>query len=124
MLLVLLLEVKSMTKKIVIIRDKKHMQELMNANPRNKYALKFVVDIVRGILAGGGELHVDEEQVLLKDGSRQKDLWGGNYYQKENRIEYISMINIRPEDDNYSQEIEGKAIRETVANIVIGLLGP
>src|SRR3989449_11634574 len=42
--------------------------------------VKYVVDVERGVVAVGGELHVDAEQVLLEQGSRQADLWGANYY--------------------------------------------
>ncbi len=46
----------------------------------------------------GGELHADEEQWLLENGS-QADLWGINLYPAETSddwIEFDSMINIRP----------------------------
>jgi hypothetical protein len=42
--------------------------------------VKFVVDLERGVAAVGGELHADEEAVLLAQGSNQEDLWGANYY--------------------------------------------
>ena len=42
--------------------------------------VKYVVDVERGVVAIGGELHADAEQVLLEQGSRQADLWGANYY--------------------------------------------
>jgi hypothetical protein len=41
--------------------------------------IKLVVDVERGILAGGGELHADCEKVLLRDGSRQQDVWGADW---------------------------------------------
>jgi len=40
--------------------------------------IKAVVDIERGVMAIGGEMHADEEAVLLDDGSREVDLWGIN----------------------------------------------
>ena len=61
--------------------------------------VKYVVDVERGVLAVGGEMHSDAEQVLLEDGSRQADLWGANYYPgrgREECIEYTALINIRP----------------------------
>lgn len=42
--------------------------------------MKFVVDVERGILAIGGEMHAEAEQRLLEHGSRQANLWGANYY--------------------------------------------
>ena len=42
--------------------------------------VKAVVDIEKGIMALGGELHADEEALLLEQGSQQRDLWGINLY--------------------------------------------
>ncbi len=79
--------------------------------------IKFVVDIKKGIISAGGGLHSDEEEQLLKEGSLQEDLWGGNYYPDltgEDRIEYKSMINIRPKDGNTQQDIQSKSTRQHV----------
>ncbi len=38
--------------------------------------IKLAVDIEREVVAGGGELHADCEQVLLEAGSRQEAIWG------------------------------------------------
>jgi len=54
-----------------------------------------VVDIRRGILVGGGEMHADCEDILLEAGSEQDDLWGANWYPADQRIEFESLINIR-----------------------------
>lgn len=40
--------------------------------------VKAVVDVARGTTAVGGELHADEEALLLGEGSRQQDVWGIN----------------------------------------------
>jgi hypothetical protein len=45
--------------------------------------VKAVVDVTRGVMAVSGELHSDEEALLLEDGSRQSDLWGINLYPDE-----------------------------------------
>lgn len=37
--------------------------------------VKAVVDVERGLMAIGGELHSDEEALLLEDGSNQLNLW-------------------------------------------------
>ncbi len=42
--------------------------------------VKLVVDVRREVVAVGGELHADAEQLLLEQGSRQANLWGANYY--------------------------------------------
>lgn len=90
-----------------------------------KTMIKFVVDIERGKLAVGGEMHADGETLLLEEGSCQSDLWGGNFYpwkEVEHRIEFTSFINIRPMDDNMSMEIQNEAIQQRVKRLVEQLL--
>ncbi|HYS16408.1 MAG TPA: DUF5674 family protein [Candidatus Binatia bacterium] len=53
--------------------------------------IKYVVDVERGVVAIGGELHADAEQVLLERGSRQADLWGANYYPGRGREGCIAL---------------------------------
>ncbi len=77
--------------------------------------VKYVVDVERGVIAVGGEMHADAEHVLLDDGSRQADLWGANYYPgrgREECIEYTALINIRPAQGNRSMEIQDPVVRE------------
>ncbi|MCK5021444.1 MAG: hypothetical protein KAS32_30815 [Candidatus Peribacteraceae bacterium] len=83
--------------------------------------IKVVVDCKRGIMAIGGELHADEEQVLLEDGSVRNDLWGINLYVNEELndwIEFDSMINIRPSQGNKSRNVEDSDVQEKIHNIV------
>ena len=57
--------------------------------------VKAVVDVEQGIMAIGGELHSDEEAVLLDQGSLQRHLWGINLYPEQPAqewIEFDSMI--------------------------------
>lgn len=83
--------------------------------------VKLVVDVRRLVVAVGGELHADAEQLLLEQGSRQADLWGANYYPgrgAEDYIEYTALINIRPSQGNPSMEIQDASTREAVRSIV------
>jgi len=87
--------------------------------------VKAVVDIERGVMAIGAELHVDEEQLLLRDGSRQQDLWGINIYQDMTApdwIEFDSMINIRPNQNNRSRCVEDVDIQKKIINTVHSLV--
>ena len=87
--------------------------------------VKFVVDIEKEILALGGELHADCEDILLKDGSRQQNLWGANLYplrDEDERIEYTSLINIKPSVGNRNMEIQDEMIRNKVREIAERLL--
>jgi hypothetical protein len=88
--------------------------------------VKYVVDVERGVVAVGGELHADAEACLIEDGSRQQDLWGANYYPglgADACIEFTSLINIRPAQGNRSMEIEDLRIRERVREITSRLIG-
>lgn len=88
--------------------------------------VKYVVDVARGVAAVGGELHADEEALLLEHGSRQDDLWGANYYPGRGEsgcIEYTSLINIRPAQGNRGMLVEDEATRTKVREITFALLG-
>lgn len=87
--------------------------------------IKFVADIKKGIVAMGGELHSDAEALLIQNGSAQSDLWGGNLYPNhlgEKRIEFTSMINIRPRQSNRSMEVKDPVLRDKISLIVSKLL--
>lgn len=88
--------------------------------------VKYVVDVARGVAAVGGDLHADEEALLLENGSSQEDLWGANYYPGRGRdgcIEFTSLINIRPAQDNRSMTIEDPSLRERVRELTFLLIG-
>ena len=87
--------------------------------------LKAVVDVERHIIAVNGDMHADEEKVLLADGSKQEDLWGINIYpakNKESRIEFDSMINLRPSQKNMSRSVENKEVQKEIIAIVNTLI--
>jgi len=78
-------------------------------------------------MALGGELHADEEATLLEQGARQADLWGINIYPDlpaDERIEYDSMINVRPSQGNRSRFVDDPAIRQRIGAVVAALVGP
>jgi len=87
--------------------------------------VKAVVDIEKKIMAADGELHSDEEALLLENGSRQEDLWGINIYPElegPDRIEFDSVINIRPSQGNLTRGVINESIREKIITIVTGLM--
>jgi hypothetical protein len=87
--------------------------------------VKAVVDVARGVMAIGGELHADEEATLLDDGSRQSDLWGINLYpggHDDGWIEFDSMINVRPAQGNRSRDVEDEHLREKIRGVVAALV--
>jgi hypothetical protein len=82
--------------------------------------IKFTVDVRSERIAFGGEMQSDSEEALLLSGSNQSDIWGGNLWPWETppKIEYISLINIRPSADNRGMEIRSESLREQVRKIV------
>jgi len=87
------------------------------------FMIKIVVDVRRRILTGGGEMHADCEALLLDRGSEQDDLWGANWYPLEQRIEFESLINIRPRLGNRSIVIQSDELRVQVAAVTQEVLG-
>ena len=87
--------------------------------------VKAVVDVQRGVMAVGGELHADEEAALLDDGSRQADLWGINLYPGEpdpGWIEFDSLINVRPSAGNPGRDVADEPLRDAIRRVVAGLV--
>ncbi len=84
--------------------------------------VKGVADVERGIIALGGEYHMDANTVLADDGSAQKNLWGFNlYFNKTNdadRIEYRALVNIRPIDGNSTAALQDEGVKAAIKNIV------
>lgn len=84
--------------------------------------VKAVVDVEQEIMAVGGELHADEEVLLMeKEGSKREHTWGINLYPEKRGKEFIefdSMINLKPTLGNRSRGIEDSRIREKIEKIV------
>ena len=112
---------------ITIIEERIERQELSRLVAAHfGDMVKIVVDVRREVVAVGGELHADAEQLLLEQGSRQADLWGANYYPgrgADEGLEYTALINIRPSQGNPSMEIQDTEIREKVRSIAERLVG-
>jgi len=106
----------------MIIRIKATKEELDEMAKHFNGYVKIVVDIKREILAGGSDRHVDDEKALLNDGSLQEDLWGGGYDTETGEIDFNSMINLRPNQDNPSRDILSKDVRYLFDKIVRYLL--
>lgn len=111
---------------IVIIKEKISRHELKKI-AKDGYGdmIKIVVDINQEIIALGAELHSDEEETLIAAGSKRECLWGANFYLNqpaEKQIEYISLINIKSNQNNRSMEIQDQNTRNKVRQIVKKLL--
>ena len=113
---------------IVVLNREPISSELLGALVQRFFEdmVKYVVDVEREVVAIGGELHADAEATLLEQGSRQESLWGANYYPalgEAECIEFTSLINIRPAQDNRGMEIEDERIRARVRELTFRLIG-
>jgi|SRR3989344_5878716 len=79
--------------------------------------IKTVIDIKRKICSAGCDRHFDSEKILLEQGSKQKDLWGGGIDLETMTIDCNSMINIRPQQGNTSNEIQDATMRKEFENL-------
>jgi hypothetical protein len=111
---------------LVVLEQRIEADVLRRLVDRFEDMVKFVVDVERKLIAIGGEMHSDAEQVLLESGSRQADLWGANYYPgrgREGCVEFTSFINIRPSAGNRGMEVQDEALRAKVREITFALVG-
>lgn len=103
--------------KTISVRELTEMAEKMYGS-----LVKADVDIAKKILIVDMGMHADGEAYLLENGSDQGDLWGINLhpadYGTDDFIEFDSMINIRPRQNNASKDVLDPEIRNQIINIV------
>lgn len=83
--------------------------------------VKGAVDVEKELLAIDAGLHADLETLLLQNGSKQENLWGINLYPElegEDFLEFDSMINIRPTQNNRTRGVDDEKIRQKIAEII------
>jgi len=83
--------------------------------------VKAVVDVDRELVAVDAELHSDLEALFLENGSRQKSLWGINFYPElegEDFIEFDSMINLRPSQGNMTRGVDSEDIQIKILDVI------
>lgn len=106
--------------KTITVSELKEMSKHMFGN-----LVKAVVDIDKSIMVVDADLHADEEKFLLEQGSQQESLWGINIYpelDQKDRVEFDSMINLRPNQQNFSRSVESLEIREKIIQIINKLI--
>jgi hypothetical protein len=84
--------------------------------------IKVVIDVEKEVVTAGGMKHVEGEQLLLKQGSKQENLWGGGFDRETKEIDYDSMINIRPSQGNTSRQVMDETIRKKMDEVIKKLL--
>lgn len=100
----------------ITIKELKQMSKKMFGD-----LVKAVVDIEKEIMVVDAPMHADQEACLLDKNSDQNSLWGINLYpdKKENDfVEFDSMINIRPSQENRSRGVDDKIVRKRIIEIV------
>lgn len=105
-----------------IVKDKITLIELKEMSQKMFGNLvKAVVDIKKEIMAIDAPMHSDQEAELIKNGSKQEDLWGINLYPEKigrDFIEFDSMINIKPSRGNRSRGVDDKKIKDKITKII------
>ena len=83
-------------------------EEIGQLKERFEVYIKTVIDIKEEVCSAGCDRHYDSEQILLRQGSKQENLWGGGIDIETLAIDCNSMINIRPQLGKSSNEIQDK----------------
>ena len=107
---------------LLIIKEKAREEIISKVAEDLKGYIKVVVDVRRKILSAGGKMHVDGERLLLEDGSKQADVWGGGLDIETSEIDFDSVINLRPGQNNPSREVLDSGIRKQMEAIIRALL--
>lgn len=98
---------------MIIITNKSYSkEEITKLKEMFDVYIKTVFDVRHGICCAGCDRHFECEQMLLKQGSKQDDLWGGGVDLETKVIDFNSMINIRPSQNNRSNEIQNEKVRD------------
>jgi hypothetical protein len=97
---------------VITKRESFTKDEIKNLSKEFNTYIKTVIDIEKKVCSAGANRHFENEALLLKEGSIQSQLWGGGIDLKTLAIDNNSMINIRPNDNNLSNEIQNPEIRK------------
>jgi hypothetical protein len=73
--------------------------------------VKTVIDVEKKICSAGCDRHYESEKILLDKGSDQGKIWGGGIDLETKTIDFNSFINIRPRQQNTSNEIQDEQLR-------------
>lgn len=87
-------------------------EEIIKLRELFEVYIKTVIDVKKKICSAGCDRHFDSEKILLAQGSKQEDLWGGGIDLETMIVDCNSMINIRHKQQNTSNEIQDAKIRK------------
>lgn len=108
---------------IKVVKEPITRKELLEmASEEYGNVVKAVIDLEQRIMAVGGELHADEEVLLIEqEGSKREYTWGVNLYLKNpetNWVEFDSMINLKPAFGNNSRTVESVETHQRIKEII------
>jgi len=111
------------TQNIQIVEGHIHLGAVkILAKETYEYMIKGTVDVVREVVALGGQYHRDSADLLVLNGSLGNDVWGFNVVFDESEqgyfLEYDSMVNIKPNLSNNKREILDQGVRDKVKAII------
>lgn len=93
-------------------------KEIQKLRERFDVYIKTVIDIGSDVCSAGADRHFEMEKMLLDQGSQQSNLWGGGIDIDTKTIDCNSFINIRPADNNASNEIQNPELREKFESLM------
>lgn len=96
---------------ITILDRKITPEEFRQAREAYEDYIKTVIDIDKNVLAIGGEYHIDCEEVLIRNGSKPENLYGGGYRVSTKEVEYMAMSNYKPTLGKVTYEIMDAGVR-------------
>lgn len=98
---------------MIINKDKPYTKkEIAKLKELFDVYIKTVIDIDKRVCSAGSDRHFESEKILLDQGSNQMNLWGGGVDLENKVIDCDSFINIRPSDNNTSNQIQDAKIRK------------
>jgi hypothetical protein len=84
--------------------------------------VKADVDLASGKVLLDMPMHADGEARFIESGSKQQDVWGINLHPAkfgtEDFVEFDSMINIRPGQNNFSRYVEDEQVRQQILSLI------
>lgn len=107
---------------MIITSDQPYTKDqIQKLRERFDVYIKTVIDVVTGMCSAGSDRHFELEKILLDQGSLQSNLWGGGIDIDAKTIDCNSFINIRPADNNTSNEIQNPETRKKFETLMTSL---
>jgi hypothetical protein len=101
-----------------LAKKKLSIEQIRQVQKKYGDYIKITADIEKKEIVIGCTLHVDGEKILLENGSRQDDIWGGGLDFISKEIDATAVLNLRASLDNNSLEILDPRRREKFIALV------